>query len=285
MPVRLAARRAIQPTSPITCSLFIPCSRPFNTSPRIQADFATKNHYERLNIRQDASPGEIKKSFYSLSKSHHPDVNRFDPNAAQNFSLISESYTILSDPSRRAQYDRDVLRLHAQNQPSHPRGSYHSSNPAGGRSPSGLSRRRGTFRGPPPSFYRNGGWGAQGDKRQKAHAESTSTRDSQESTQGPWGNSFAQQYGGMGPGSNPFGANRKDDTVPHFDKEGHIKTHQREDERRWQRRAMGDDDVEFEPQTSLAGHFFIVAGILGATFIAPLVYLQVVKWGKQKERN
>src|SRR6478735_9239419 len=93
-------------------------------------EVAKKNHYERLNVRHDATPAEIKKydqvahnsyndkyltiprSFYSLSKTHHPDANRSDPNASSTFSLISESYTVLSDKSRRATYDRDVLRLH-----------------------------------------------------------------------------------------------------------------------------------------------------------------------------
>ncbi|QPG96608.1 hypothetical protein C2857_004722 [Epichloe festucae Fl1] len=267
MPPRLATRLAIPPRfTPQPC---IP--RAFHATPRQCADFASKNHYERLNIRHDASPGEIKKSFYSLSKSHHPDVNRSDPHAAHTFSLLSESYTVLSDPSRRAQYDRDTLRLGERRPGPGP-------NP-GGRSPSGLSRRRGSFRGPPPSFYRNGGWGAQGEKRRKAHEESSSSSSTQSESQSQ------SRYGGMGPGSNPFGAtDRRDDSVPHFDTHGHTRTHRREDERRrWRRRrAMGDDDVEFEPQTSLGGHFLIVAGILGATFVAPLVYLQVSRLGRQE---
>lgn len=241
----------------------------------------------------------VHRSFYALSKTHHPDVNPTDPHAARTFSLISESYTILSDPSRRATYDRDVLRLHhASSHVHHPaHGSYSSTNPAGGRAPSGLSRRRGTFRGPPPSFYRSGGWGTQSDKRRKAHEESTgtgagATGQAEQHTAhqhgghaqhtGPWAEAASRgQYGGMGPGSNPFASHRADDHVPHFDKAGHTRTHQREDRRRsHRRRAMGDDDVEFEPQTSLAGHFFIVAGILGVTMLAPLVYLQFMRLGR-----
>ncbi|KID99854.1 hypothetical protein MAJ_04320, partial [Metarhizium majus ARSEF 297] len=86
----------------------------------------------------------------------------------------------------------------------------------------------------------------------------------------------------MGPGSSPFGAGRPDDDVPHFDRRAHARTHQRQDERRHERRrAMGDDDVEFEPQTSLAGHFFIIMGILAATMVAPLVYLQFMRLGRR----
>ncbi|RFU74053.1 endoplasmic reticulum mannosyl-oligosaccharide 1,2-alpha-mannosidase [Trichoderma arundinaceum] len=297
--------------------------RAFHASRELaRGSFEGKNHYERLKVPLDASPGEIKKyslvflpytilynswanmiprrSFYALSKAHHPDANRSDPDASHNFSLISESYTILSDPSRRATYDRDVLRLHEHHHHHHHphhHGSYHSTNPAGGRPPSGLSRRRGTFRGPPPSFYRSGGWGAHADKRRQAHEESTGGAGSGSAASSsagegtdranPWNTSAFHHadYGGMGPGSDPF--KHRDEHVPHFDKAGHTRTHERQDHRRWQRqkRAVGDDDIEFEPQTSLAGHFLIVAGILAATFLAPAVYLQVMRLGRQKKEK
>ncbi|XEV00411.1 hypothetical protein FSHL1_005698 [Fusarium sambucinum] len=260
-------------------------------------DVAKKNHYERLNVRHDATPAEIKKSFYSLSKTHHPDANRSDPNASSTFSLISESYTVLSDKSRRSAYDRDVLRLHHHPpQTAAQRGSYHS-HQAGGRAPSGLSRRRGTFRGPPPSFYRSGGWGDQVDKRRKAHEESTGGGGASSQEQGashsrhqsPWGDPFkpheTASHGGMGPGDDPFG---HQNNVPHFDKEGHTRTHRREDERRkerWQKRAMGDDDIEFEPQTSITGHFIIISGILATTLLAPLIYIQFMSIGQQKKER
>ena len=238
----------------------------------------------------------IPRSFYSLSKTHHPDANRSDPNASSTFSLISESYTVLSDKSRRAAYDRDVLRLHHHPpQTTAQRGSYHS-HQAGGRAPSGLSRRRGTFRGPPPSFYRSGGWGEQADKRRKAHEESTggggaSSHDqgaSQNRHQNPWGDPFKHEssaHGGMGPGDDPFG---HQNDVPHFDREGHTRTHRREDERRKDRRhkrAMGDDDIEFEPQTSITGHFIIISGILATTILAPLIYIQFMSIGRQKKEK
>ncbi|KAG6192278.1 hypothetical protein E4U27_003436 [Claviceps purpurea] len=266
------------------------------------ADTASKNHYERLNIRHDASPAEIKKSFYSLSKAHHPDVNPSDPHAAHTFSLLSESYTILSDPSRRATYDRDVLRLHHHHhhqQHHRPGASYHSSHPsAGGRSPSGLSRRRAAFRGPPPSFYKNGAWGSQEERRKRAtaahaahaarangftsaqDADSSHAQRAQRAQQGrpdPWDLGGGGGGGGMGFGSGPFAY--ASEPPPHFDREAHERTQRREDERRQRRarranRAFGDEDEEFEPQVSLGGHFLIVAGILAVTFMGPFVYLQ-----------
>lgn len=245
------------------------------------------------------------RSFYSLSKTHHPDANPTDPNASHTFSLLSESYTVLSDAARRAAYDRDVLRVHHGHHHHHhhnnPRAaSYHSTSPAGGRSPSGLSRRRGTFRGPPPSFYRSGGWGGQEEKRRKAHEESTGFgggapphqhgggASSSTQQKNPWENPFGSSphHGGMGPGDDPFGHHEE---VPHFDKAGHTRTHRREDQRRRerqrQRRAVGDDDIEFEPQTSIAGHFFIISGILAATILAPLVYMHVMGLGRRKKKG
>lgn len=277
----------------------------FSTSRRLgsASRAPTKNHYERLDVRHDATPIEIKKSFYRLSKAHHPDVNPNDPSASHTFSLISESYNILSDPPRRAAYDRDVLRLHQRSASSPQAGAaaYHSSTtPAGGRPASGLSKRRSTFRGPPPSFYRSGGWGAQADKRKKAHEESTgaSSHDTGHRHRpnpaadggekaNPWRErereqQYYQQHAGMGPGADPFGHH---DDVPHFDRRATEQTQQREDQRRWarDRRAVGDDDVEFEPQMSLGAHFVIILGILATSFVVPMVYLRYVRNSKKKE--
>ncbi|KHN95074.1 Glycoside hydrolase, family 47 [Metarhizium album ARSEF 1941] len=257
MPLRLAAgaRRALAlavggaPPRPVSrATVHASAARP--------SDLARQNHYERLRVRHDASPGEIKTSFYALSKSHHPDVSR-SPAAAHDFSLLAEAYAVLAEASRRAQYDRDVLRLRPHPHP-HPPSSF---------SAGGLSRRRASFRGPPASFYRSAGWGAHSHperRRQPSHDE-PAARD-----RDPWTHSHSRQAA---------------DDVPHFDKRAHARTHRRQDERRWERRrALGDDDVEFEPQTSLAGHFLIVVGILAATMLAPLVYLQFVRLGRRKKQ-
>ncbi|KOS20171.1 Chaperone protein DnaJ [Escovopsis weberi] len=295
-------------------------SRAFHAGARLlrrSGHLESKDHYQRLNLEPSATPGDIKKSFYSLSKVHHPDANPSDPDAASTFSLLSESYTVLSDPARRAAYDRDVLRLQHHPHPHgpHHHGSYHSTsaagaNPAGGRAPSGLSRRRGTFRGPPPSFFRSGGYGAHAERRRKAHEETAGTQTSGDTTSGagadfssnsnpnsnsdPSSNSDFSSRSGMGPGADPFHYHyhfhfhrQGADVPPYFDKEGHTRTHQREDARRWRRArtALGDDGLEFEPQTSLVGHFFIVAGILAATFLAPVVYLQFMRLGTRKRED
>lgn len=172
-----------------------------------------------------------------------------------------------------------MLRLH---QSSHapgaaPKGSYHS---AGGRPASGLSRRRGTYRGPPPSFYKSGGYGTHGERRRAAHEESTTTGGSADRGE-PFG---GKQHGGMGPGDDPFGHHGD---VPHFDRASHHRTQKREDDRRWQRthRAVDEDDVEFEPQMSMGAHFIVIIVLLGVSFVVPALYLQFGRTGRKKREN
>jgi molecular chaperone DnaJ len=62
--------------------------------------------YEVLGVPRDASEQQIKKSFRRLARELHPDVNAHDPNAEEKFKAAAEAYEILSDPERRATYDR-----------------------------------------------------------------------------------------------------------------------------------------------------------------------------------
>jgi molecular chaperone DnaJ len=62
--------------------------------------------YERLGVGREASEVEIKKAFRRLARELHPDVNGHDPEAEQKFKAAAEAYEVLSDPERRATYDR-----------------------------------------------------------------------------------------------------------------------------------------------------------------------------------
>jgi len=44
---------------------------------------------------------EVKKAYYGLVKKNHPDVNKEDPNAEENFKMIVKAYEILKDPVSR----------------------------------------------------------------------------------------------------------------------------------------------------------------------------------------
>lgn len=66
------------------------------------------SHYQRLNIENESSQQEIKSAYYNLSKLYHPDTAGDNPNAAENFRLITESYAILTDTDKRMKYDRSI---------------------------------------------------------------------------------------------------------------------------------------------------------------------------------
>lgn len=64
------------------------------------------DYYETLGVARDASAEEIKKAFRSLARETHPDANPDDPEAEHRFRDIAEAYEVLSDPQKRARYDR-----------------------------------------------------------------------------------------------------------------------------------------------------------------------------------
>jgi molecular chaperone DnaJ len=62
--------------------------------------------YELLGVPRTASADEIKAAFRKAATQHHPDRNPNDPEAAERFKALNAAYQVLSDPQRRAAYDR-----------------------------------------------------------------------------------------------------------------------------------------------------------------------------------
>jgi molecular chaperone DnaJ len=62
--------------------------------------------YEVLNVSRDASDQELKTAYRKLAMQYHPDRNPDDPTAEEKFKECSEAYQVLSDPEKRAAYDR-----------------------------------------------------------------------------------------------------------------------------------------------------------------------------------
>ena len=67
---------------------------------------AKRDPYEVLGVPKDASADEIKSAYRRLARRYHPDVNPDDPQAEEKFKEIGEAYSVLSDPNRRAKFDR-----------------------------------------------------------------------------------------------------------------------------------------------------------------------------------
>jgi molecular chaperone DnaJ len=65
-----------------------------------------RDPYEVLGVERNADGREIKRSFRTLARELHPDVNRHDPEAEEKFKEAAEAYEILSDADRRATFDR-----------------------------------------------------------------------------------------------------------------------------------------------------------------------------------
>jgi molecular chaperone DnaJ len=64
-----------------------------------------RDYYEVLGLPRNASSDDIKSAFRKLARQYHPDVSQ-EPNAEERFKEINEAYAVLSEPEKRAAYDR-----------------------------------------------------------------------------------------------------------------------------------------------------------------------------------
>lgn len=67
---------------------------------------AKRDYYAVLDVPRTASADEIKKAHRKLVRKYHPDVNRDNPTASDQFKEVQEAYDVLSDPTKRQSYDQ-----------------------------------------------------------------------------------------------------------------------------------------------------------------------------------
>lgn len=89
-----------QRSSPTVTSHQQQCCTIFTTSQLHQKDY-----YKILGVNKGSSAKDIKKAYYELAKKFHPDTNKGDQNSGKKFQEVSEAYEILSDDTKRREYD------------------------------------------------------------------------------------------------------------------------------------------------------------------------------------
>ena len=65
--------------------------------------------YNVLGVKKDASQDDIQKAYRKLAKKLHPDLNPGNKQAEEQFKAVSAAYDLLSDPEKRARFDRGEI--------------------------------------------------------------------------------------------------------------------------------------------------------------------------------
>ncbi len=101
-----------------------------------------RDPYQSLGVQRGASAADIKQAYRRLAKLYHPDLNPGRSDIEQRFKEISAAYSLLSDPTKRARFDRGEIDASGSERP---RYRYERA-----------SRRAGRRRGPEEPFQQSG---------------------------------------------------------------------------------------------------------------------------------
>src|SRR5277367_782613 len=93
---------------------------PVETPGSVMAD----DPYKTLGVARDASADDIRRAYRGLAKQHHPDLNPGNTAAEERFKAVSAANELLSDPDKRAKFDRGEI--DASGQETAPRQTYRS---------------------------------------------------------------------------------------------------------------------------------------------------------------
>src|SRR4051794_8423451 len=73
--------------------------------------------YETLGVSRTATSDEIRAAFRKIAKKNHPDLNPGDRAAEERFKAANSANEVLSDPDRRAKFDRGEIDASGQERP------------------------------------------------------------------------------------------------------------------------------------------------------------------------
>jgi DnaJ-class molecular chaperone len=91
------------------------------SQPHVTAEM--RDPYEILGLKRDADDAAIKAAYRKLAKRHHPDLHPGDARAAERFQELNNANDLLSDPEKRARFDRGELDAEGHEVP--PRGAFY----------------------------------------------------------------------------------------------------------------------------------------------------------------
>jgi DnaJ-class molecular chaperone len=92
---------------------------------------AAQTPYEVLGVKPDASADDIRKAYRKLAKQFHPDLNPGKPEAEARFKAVSAAYDLVSDPEKRARYDRGEIDETGAERPQRPYYRAYAEGPGG----------------------------------------------------------------------------------------------------------------------------------------------------------
>jgi curved DNA-binding protein CbpA len=79
----------------------------------------SEDPYSVLGVSKDARQEDIQKAYRKLAKKLHPDLNPGNKLAEEGFKSVSAAYDLLSDPEKRARFDRGEIDASGQERPRH----------------------------------------------------------------------------------------------------------------------------------------------------------------------
>ncbi len=94
--------------------------------------------YQTLGVSKDATADDIRKAYRKLAKKNHPDLNPGNKAAEERFKAIASANDLLSDPDKRARFDRDEIDGAGEPKPEPPRYQNYGDSRAGRRYAAGF---------------------------------------------------------------------------------------------------------------------------------------------------